>query len=148
MTSQVQRLQARGWADRVVDPVDGRAVLVSLSGSGRAVLDDVRAWRTAAVAPVVERLSGADRERLHQALDVLGVLLATASRTPTPDAGSDQFERSSGSDAALDSSERGDAEQGQRDGKAGERHEVCREVGEARVVENGVGDRLQGVTER
>lgn len=79
MTSQVQRLQGRGWVDRIVDPGDGRAVLVSLSDAGRTVLADVRARRTAAVAPVVQRLSGADRERLHDALDVLRVLLTTAS---------------------------------------------------------------------
>lgn len=79
MTSQVQRLQERGWVDRIVDPGDGRAVLVSLSDAGRTVLADVRARRTAAVAPVIERLSGADRERLRGALDVLGVLLVAAS---------------------------------------------------------------------
>ena len=43
MTLMVKRLVERGWVARERDAADGRAVLVSLTDEGAAVLEDVRA---------------------------------------------------------------------------------------------------------
>src|SRR5436190_23398337 len=42
MTSQLHRLEASGWAQRIPDPADARASLVSLSAQGNAALQHAR----------------------------------------------------------------------------------------------------------
>ncbi len=82
MTMQIRRLEASGLARRAVDPADARAVLISLTAQGRAVLREVRDARAAAIAPLVGRLADADRGRLHAALETLTDLLDAAARAP------------------------------------------------------------------
>jgi DNA-binding MarR family transcriptional regulator len=78
MTTQVQRLEERGWVTRVADPADARAVLISLTEEGRRLLCEVRRERAAVLAPYLDGLSKADRARLEDAVDVLRSVLDTA----------------------------------------------------------------------
>lgn len=79
MTHQVQRLERRGWVERAVDPEDGRAVLISLTPEGRALLDKLRRARAQVLAPYLAGLSDVDRRRLADAVGALSDLLeATA----------------------------------------------------------------------
>jgi len=79
MTTQVRRLESAGLLTRIPDPADGRAVLVSLTSSGRRALDEIRAARASALAPVIDRLDARERERVRAALHTLTDLLAAAS---------------------------------------------------------------------
>jgi DNA-binding MarR family transcriptional regulator len=78
MTTQVQRLERAGWVQRVGDPVDRRAVLISLTPLGSRLLAELRQARADVVQPVVDRLSAEERLRLADAVDVLNVLLRAA----------------------------------------------------------------------
>ncbi len=82
MTMQVKRLEAAGLARRAADPADARAALISLTSKGYEVLREVRAARAESIAPLVNRLTGADRARLRAELDTLEDLLDAASRLP------------------------------------------------------------------
>src|SRR5689334_3394914 len=55
-TNLVQKLVEHVWAERTTDPADGRAVLVSISGDGRAALAGTRDAAAAALAPRLSRL--------------------------------------------------------------------------------------------
>jgi DNA-binding MarR family transcriptional regulator len=78
MTTQLQRLEEHRWVKRDVDPADGRAVLISLTAPGRAVLQDVRRARAAALAPVLSRMSDVERSRLRGASLTLAALMRAA----------------------------------------------------------------------
>jgi DNA-binding MarR family transcriptional regulator len=75
MTTAVQRLEVQGWVRRVGDPQDARASLLSLTPSGRAALEEVRAARVAVLAPLLADLDEADVARLRAAVEVLDDLL-------------------------------------------------------------------------
>lgn len=79
MTTQVQRLEERGWVTRVADPVDARAVLISLTTAGEDLLIAVRRERAAVLAPYIESLAATDRARLGDAVAVLTEILAAAT---------------------------------------------------------------------
>jgi DNA-binding MarR family transcriptional regulator len=85
MTIKVQRLEEQGWVAREVDPADGRAALISLKPRGRAVLEEVRQARAAALAPVLSRMSRTERARLKAAADTLAGLLRAAERLAGPE---------------------------------------------------------------
>lgn len=79
LTTQVQRLEAAGWAQREADPDDARATLISLTAAGRAALEDVRRARYDALAPVLEQLDPEDQAHLRDAVALLQrVVAATA----------------------------------------------------------------------
>lgn len=82
MTSQVRRLEAAGLLTRISDPCDRRAVLVSLTADARRVLAEIRQARTAAIEPLLERLSPAELERVRAALGTLSDLLEAATAEP------------------------------------------------------------------
>jgi DNA-binding MarR family transcriptional regulator len=83
MTTQVQRLEAEGWVRRETDPVDARAVLVTLTPTGRAALNQARERRAEVVAPYLATLAAEDRDVLANAVDILRRLLADAGPTRT-----------------------------------------------------------------
>jgi DNA-binding MarR family transcriptional regulator len=78
MTTQVQRLEERGWVTRVSDPADARAVLISLTDAGRELLTDVRRERAAVLAPYVDGLDQEQRARLAEAVATLNDVLEAA----------------------------------------------------------------------
>ncbi|GAB3494217.1 MarR family winged helix-turn-helix transcriptional regulator [Flexivirga sp.] len=71
MTTQVQRLEAAGWATRSTDASDARVALIELTDDGRAQLEQLRASRAAALAPEVARLSEDERESLRAATEII-----------------------------------------------------------------------------
>ena len=82
MTAQLKRVEAAGWVQRVADPEDARASLVSLSPHGRAALAEVRRARLAVLSPALERLDGPAKERVAVAVEVINELLEAASQSP------------------------------------------------------------------
>lgn len=80
MTSQVRRLEDAKLVSRMSDPADARAVLISITPEGVAMLARVRAERGAAIDPYLERLDGADRQTLVDAVRVMHSLLDDAQR--------------------------------------------------------------------
>jgi DNA-binding MarR family transcriptional regulator len=75
MTTLVNRLEAVGYAERFADPTDGRAALVRITDSGRAVLTERHAARTAALQHELDRLDTADRAALAAALPAIERLI-------------------------------------------------------------------------
>ncbi|GGB31986.1 MarR family transcriptional regulator [Flexivirga endophytica] len=71
MTTQVQRLEAAGWATRSADSNDARVALIELTGQGRAQLERLRAARAAALAPELARLSEQERQSLRSATEII-----------------------------------------------------------------------------
>ncbi len=83
MTAQVQKLEAGGWASRVSDPSDARAVLISVTTAGAATLEATRRARSAVLTPHLAALDPRERAVLADAVPVLRRLLA-AARTTSP----------------------------------------------------------------
>ncbi len=79
LTTQVQRLEASGWARREADPDDARATLISLTAEGRSALEGVRRARFDVLAPVLEHLDPADQEHLRDAVALLQRVVAATS---------------------------------------------------------------------
>ena len=71
MTTQVQRLEAAGWASRSADTSDARVALISLTDEGREQLEQLRASRAEALAPEVARLSEQERDALRSATEII-----------------------------------------------------------------------------
>ena len=80
MTAQVRRLELAGLVSRTTDPTDARAVLISITPEGVAVLANVRADRGAVIDPYLERLPEADRQTLADAVRVMRDLLDDAQQ--------------------------------------------------------------------
>lgn len=80
MTTQVRRLEDAGLVSRTADPADARAVLISITAKGVRVLASVRADRSAALDPYLERLDATDRQTLADAVRVMRDLLDEAQR--------------------------------------------------------------------
>jgi DNA-binding MarR family transcriptional regulator len=80
MTAQVRRLELAGLVSRITDPTDARAVLISITPEGVAMLSDVRTDRGAVIDPYLERLPDADRQTLADAVRVMRSLLDDAQQ--------------------------------------------------------------------
>jgi DNA-binding MarR family transcriptional regulator len=78
MTTQVRRLEDADLVSRITDPVDARAVLISITQKGRDVLDRVRTDRGAVVDPYLDRLEDGDRRALTDAVRVMRAILEDA----------------------------------------------------------------------
>ncbi|MGV9675002.1 MarR family transcriptional regulator [Nocardia sp. NPDC003482] len=75
LTQLVSRLERDGLVERRPDPTDRRATLVRLTAAGRRVGRSRHDDRVRHLAPLVARLSPADRTTLARALPVLGRLV-------------------------------------------------------------------------
>jgi DNA-binding MarR family transcriptional regulator len=82
MTAVLDTLERRGLLRRTPDPIDRRRVLIGITDSGRALVDDFLPEMAALQAAVCEPLGAAEREVL---LDLLGMLEQRA-RTLDPEA--------------------------------------------------------------
>jgi DNA-binding MarR family transcriptional regulator len=80
MTTQVRKLEDAGLVSRAPDPSDARAVLISITPHGVSTLAQVRAARSAAIDPYLERLDESDRQTLADAVRVMRNLLADAQQ--------------------------------------------------------------------
>jgi DNA-binding MarR family transcriptional regulator len=76
ITLLVNRLQERGWVERVGDPSDGRAVLVSLTPAGEEVFERLRAEYRALMHEEMASLDDAEVETLAAAVEILDKVIA------------------------------------------------------------------------
>jgi DNA-binding MarR family transcriptional regulator len=87
MTELVQRLERQGLVTRVEDPADGRAALVTVTDTGRALLDDQRRERHERLAEMLSALPDEDEATLaltmRVALPIIGRLIGNATN-PAP----------------------------------------------------------------
>jgi DNA-binding MarR family transcriptional regulator len=79
LTRAVDRLEEQGIVTRQPDPVDGRAVLVDITPTGRAALEDVRTARVAFLAKGLAELTEDERLVVADAVRLLNTLLAERS---------------------------------------------------------------------
>ena len=89
MTELVQRLERQSLVTRVDDPGDARAALVTITDTGRALIDDQRRDRRERMAALLKALPAEDETTLtlamHAALPIIRRLIddAQQSRTQT-----------------------------------------------------------------
>jgi DNA-binding MarR family transcriptional regulator len=76
------RLVRDGLAERVADPADRRAVLLSASRKGQRTAERVKAWRLAELARRYGALSTADRRALQPTVRRLGDVLQPTPQPP------------------------------------------------------------------
>ena len=76
ITLLVNRLQERGWVDRIPDPSDRRAVLVSLTPTGQAVFEQLRAEYRALMHEEMASLEDGEIETLAAAVEILDKVIA------------------------------------------------------------------------
>ena len=79
MTGLVSRLQGAGLVVRHRDPTDGRAVRVELTAQGRALIEDRRARRTAAMEGLLDLLDPGERASFDAAIPALRRLIDHAA---------------------------------------------------------------------
>jgi DNA-binding MarR family transcriptional regulator len=85
MTTLVNRLERAGQAERIPDPSDGRATLVRITATGRQVLADRQAARTAALRRHLDALEPAHRRALVAALPAVQALITRPDTTESKD---------------------------------------------------------------
>jgi DNA-binding MarR family transcriptional regulator len=76
ITLLVNRLEERGWVQRVPDPSDRRAVLVSLTPDGEAVFERLRAEYRALLHEEMASLDDEEVATLASAVEILDKLIA------------------------------------------------------------------------
>jgi DNA-binding MarR family transcriptional regulator len=67
----VDQVVARGWAQRTVDPGDGRRKLVGLTATGRRAATAISDARAARIGRLLDRIPDGDRPAVLAALDTL-----------------------------------------------------------------------------
>jgi DNA-binding MarR family transcriptional regulator len=82
ITLLVNRLTERGWVERVPDPSDGRAVLVSLTPAGEAVFARLRAEYRALLHEEMVSLQDGEVETLAAAVAILDKLIDRLKERP------------------------------------------------------------------
>ena len=75
ITRVLARLAELDLIEREADPADGRSTLITITPSGRALLEDLRSRRDAFLADRLSKLSTEDRAVLDRASEVLESLL-------------------------------------------------------------------------
>jgi DNA-binding MarR family transcriptional regulator len=87
MTELVQRLERQSLVTRVDDPGDARAALVTITDTGRALLDDQRRDRRERMAALLKALPEDDETTLtlamHAALPIIRRLIVDAQQSRT-----------------------------------------------------------------
>jgi DNA-binding MarR family transcriptional regulator len=74
-TEVADALEERGWLGRRPDPTDRRATVLTLTASGRDLVDAIEDVRRRASEDVLDVLTPAQRRTLH---DILGIVLGNA----------------------------------------------------------------------
>ncbi len=75
ITLLVNRMAERGWVERVADPSDGRAVLVSLTSAGAEALEQLRAEYRAMLHAEMTMLCDEDVDTLARSVEILDDLI-------------------------------------------------------------------------
>jgi DNA-binding MarR family transcriptional regulator len=84
-TNLVQKLVINGWAERTTDPVDARAVRVTITDTGRSVLAETRDAAAAALTPRLGRLDAATLQTLEAGVDALRQVLEADEPATLPE---------------------------------------------------------------
>src|SRR5436190_392191 len=74
-TRIVRHLEEGGLVERVKDPADGRASILSVTGAGRRLLKRLRERKTAYLAKRLGRLDAEERRTLERAAELLEGML-------------------------------------------------------------------------
>jgi DNA-binding MarR family transcriptional regulator len=74
-TRIVRHLEEAGLVERVKDPEDGRASILTATAEGRALLRRLRERKTAYLASRLDKLSAEDRRTLERAAELLEGML-------------------------------------------------------------------------
>ncbi|TWE10448.1 MarR family winged helix-turn-helix transcriptional regulator [Rudaeicoccus suwonensis] len=82
MTTQVQRIEAAGWAFRTSDSKDARVAMIDLTPAGRAELQELRIARARTLAPQLDKLTDDERHALESATEII-LRLVSDSYEPT-----------------------------------------------------------------
>jgi DNA-binding MarR family transcriptional regulator len=82
VTLLVRRLEQQGWVKRDRPADDGRVVLLSLTGAGRAALNEFRARVSAALRADMDGMSDQQLAGLETATDALGTLVEGLQQAP------------------------------------------------------------------
>ena len=93
-TTLVQKLVGRGWAERCTDPMDRRAVLVTITDAGQDALARTRDAAADALLPRLARLDADTLGRLTAGIEALSVVVeadppSNGSRAQGPNGRSD-----------------------------------------------------------
>jgi DNA-binding MarR family transcriptional regulator len=90
-TGLIDRIEERGFVERIRVPSDRRIVLVRITDRGRAVMEEVEALREATLARVLDRLDETQLKRVAAALaDMRDAVIATIT---DPTSGAHTHER-------------------------------------------------------
>ena len=81
MSGILDRLEARGLVERIVDPSDSRAKLARTTAKARALVEEMRAVATLVYDDALAGVSPADREVLLSALSQISLNLSGQSAT-------------------------------------------------------------------
>jgi DNA-binding MarR family transcriptional regulator len=84
-TTLVQKLVERGWAQRCTDPMDARAVRVTITDAGRAALAETRDAAAEALLPRLRRLDPDSLSTLAAGIQALGLVLDADAPTDPPE---------------------------------------------------------------
>jgi DNA-binding MarR family transcriptional regulator len=74
-TRILRHLEEGGLVERVRDPADGRASILSITAAGRTLLRRLRARKTAYLATRLDKLDAEDRRTLERAAELLEGML-------------------------------------------------------------------------
>jgi DNA-binding MarR family transcriptional regulator len=74
-TRIVGHLEATGLVERIKDPADGRASILTITAEGRRLLKRLRERKTAYLASRLDKLSAEDRRTLEDAAELLEGML-------------------------------------------------------------------------
>lgn len=81
MTAQVQRMESVGWVLREHDPRDARACVISLTDSGREMLQRVRAGRREVLGTVFTTLTPEEMAAVERATETIEMLVEHSHTT-------------------------------------------------------------------
>lgn len=85
LTRTITPLTAAGLVDRQPDPTDGRSSLLTLTPSGRELLERLRRQRSELLTDRITNLTADQQEILEAAVPVLELLLRPATATTEPE---------------------------------------------------------------
>ena len=83
ITLLVNRLAERGWVERVADPSDGRAVLVSLTSAGAQAFEQLREEYRAMLHTEMAMLCDEDVDTLARSVEILDELIERLTERDT-----------------------------------------------------------------
>src|SRR5262245_59328013 len=86
VTSVIDRLVARGFAERRDDPSDRRRVIVAVTPAGQAVVESIQQGRRARLQRAIESIDAHALARLVVGLEALGAACDALESSETPDA--------------------------------------------------------------